>query len=989
MANQTQRHFLGWDGPALPRAAAWLLDRACGAGGGADEADLSDLFVVLPVARARRLLTGLLVDEAEEQGVSLTPPTLLTPGELPAALLGPPLGAASPVLRRLAWIESLREMDSQTLALALPQPPGADDLPGFSRLAGTLERVSDDLASVGLRFLHVADRVDEIAPIEEASRWRTLALVQDGAVRRLAKRGLVDEALALSDAVFDGSTAASTTASTPAPTGESSIVLVGVAEMNRVERAALQRSACDVDVLVVAPKSKAALFDELGCVNVEAWTQTPVELADERVIFAADPGEQVERALLELAGPSAPTDVGEVVIGVVDHNLLPALRRRASLAANLTLRSARGEPILSTVPGRLLTLLRDSLQEPTFDTLGALVRHPDVEAALLNKLQSTAAESADGSTGEAAQQDEIAEDWLAMLDEIRHEYVATDPASAPASLGPEAAQALRLIREGVDDLLGDLTRTKDGARPLCDWAEAIESAFRAIYEARSLKPEVEADRRLIAGLSAIRQSLEELSETAQWANQKDSGALPVASAWQALAFVQERLERDSVPDPAGRDAIETLGWLDLALDPAQRCVVVGMAETHVPQSFTHDALIPGALRTVLGLSTNEARLARDAYLVTTINASRDAIFLTSRQGDQGDPQTPSRLLFRTTGVVLAQRVRRFTHPQLEPAPRRRLSSRVTPGGKDCFSPKVVAAPGYTPPPSMRVTDFDAYLRSPVGWYLERHLGLKELDEPPRELTPMLFGSLAHGALEAFGRDPHARNLDDPEELAEALSDFLNDTAHRMFGPQPTLAVRLQIELLRRRLSLFAPEQAKRRRDGWSIQYVEWSPGCEDTNAAIEVDDKPMRLRGKIDRIDVHEEGRWAIIDYKTGGAEKAAKACRKRDGAWLRLQLPLYRHLAQSLDPPGAVELGYAGLPADEAEGAWSFLDVTTSDLANADVAACDVVRRIRNLEAGQTIEPGDHPPKAGALGFVTGQRFDLGGRAEVDEVDAEQEVLS
>ena len=46
--------------------------------------------------------------------------------------------------------------------------------------------------------------------------------------------------------------------------------------------------------------------------------------------------------------------------------------------------------------------------------------------------------------------------------------------------------------------------------------------------------------------------------------------------------------------------------------------------------------------------------------------------------------------------------------------------------------------------------------------------------------------------------------------------------------------------------------------------TEWQP---DGGVLFDVDEVPIRLTGRIDRIDRHQSGRYAILDYKTGNSK--------------------------------------------------------------------------------------------------------------------------
>ena len=78
--------FLGWDGPILLRACAWLRERYEKDG----VCDLGNVIAVLPGARAGRRLLELLVGP----GGVVIPPAIVTAGKLPQLLFTPTQSAA-------------------------------------------------------------------------------------------------------------------------------------------------------------------------------------------------------------------------------------------------------------------------------------------------------------------------------------------------------------------------------------------------------------------------------------------------------------------------------------------------------------------------------------------------------------------------------------------------------------------------------------------------------------------------------------------------------------------------------------------------------------------------------------------------------------------------------------------------------------------------------------------------------------------------------
>jgi hypothetical protein len=391
--------------------------------------------------------------------------------------------------------------------------------------------------------------------------------------------------------------------------------------------------------------------------------------------------------------------------------------------------------------------------------------------------------------------------------------------------------------------------------------------------------------------------------------------------------------------------VELIGWLDVPLDEAPALIVTGFNEGRVPQSVEGHAFLPDGLRARLGLSTSEERLARDAYATCVLAQGRTELaFVTGRRSNEGDPLVPSRLSFRCPEHEVVARVRAFLGQAERPVP-------VDPEGAAGPRPALPRPERWQTPTRMRVSAFGAYLRSPYVFFLEHVLGLETLDDRARELDGRTFGLLAHEVLEAFGaRGP--RDSADEGELHAFLVAELERVMRERFGPSPLPAVGLQAKQLEHRLKAFAAHQAAHRREGWRIAHVEWR--ASEAHAVLEVDGEPMALGGRIDRIDVHPDGRWAIVDYKAG--EKPAdpeRVHRRRDKTWKSLQLPLYRHLARELDLPGEPRLGFFALGKSEAEIGfqWASWDPETVELALE--SARDVVRAVR---AGDFWTPGDEP---------------------------------
>jgi RecB family exonuclease len=232
-----------------------------------------------------------------------------------------------------------------------------------------------------------------------------------------------------------------------------------------------------------------------------------------------------------------------------------------------------------------------------------------------------------------------------------------------------------------------------------------------------------------------------------------------------------------------------------------------------------------------------------------------------------------------------------------------------------------------------------------------------VDDSVDELGGGEFGSLLHDVLKTFGENAVAAS-DIASDIDAELSRLLDTAVERQFGKRPLSAVAVQIEQIRLRLRLFAQWQAGWVREGWKIQVTEGD--TKEGTAAFVVDDQPIYLRGRIDRIDYNPgTGEIVVFDYKTGDSAKRPEETHNRRDEWVDLQLPLYRHLVRHMEKLrdvdySTVHLGYIVIPKAAEKIGHHLAGWTAEELDHADDTARNVVRAIR---AGCFWPPVDPPP--------------------------------
>jgi ATP-dependent helicase/DNAse subunit B len=201
---------------------------------------------------------------------------------------------------------------------------------------------------------------------------------------------------------------------------------------------------------------------------------------------------------------------------------------------------------------------------------------------------------------------------------------------------------------------------------------------------------------------------------------------------------------------------------------------------------------------------------------------------------------------------------------------------------------------------LSASQLESYWDCPFRWFASRVLGLDSLTEPDRlsEQDPLVRGSLIHTILEKFYR---AEKLAGRIETLttndwQRLRDFAVNEFTEFESKQPTGLFMIWnreksriLELLRR---FFIDDISNR--EGFIPNRFEWKFGSSDRQVKLKIDDKhAISLRGAIDRVDLHKDGRLRILDYKSGGNRRKLTTENLLQNR--ALQLHLYKYAVESL----------------------------------------------------------------------------------------------
>jgi ATP-dependent helicase/nuclease subunit B len=925
-----QRTFLGWKRPALVAATEYLLRRYVRD----NECDLSEVIVVIPGSRAGRRLLELLVQQAEKNKLLLTPPQIVTEGKLPEFLYEPQRPLASLLVQQLTWLRALQQMPPAVLRPLVPHPPAVDDPLRWLELAEMFRKQHAEFAADAIDFNEVLKRSPRWDGFNETDRWQTLAKLQRSYLDQLDELHL-----------WDAQTARLVAIQKEEPKTDCDVILLGMVDANTALRRMLDLVAPRVTALVIAPEEQSHRFDDYGCLIAESWQQLPLRLSEEQMERVDGPAEQAGAVVDWLRDLNGKFAADEIIVGVADEALVPQLQREIA-QQGLTSRWVEGKRVAESAPYRLLEVATRYAERRRFVDLAACVRHPDVYEWLQRELRNL--------------NKVLGKDLLTTLDLHYEAHLSSWLDGSDLELSQERDETARSMFALVSTLEMLFAGWPTTPQPVGIWMQHAQQLLKTIYGEMFVEKFESSGRYLLKCLEEVQDSLLNLAELPE-------ALQPTLTLVDAVELALQPLEDAAIAPLADSNAIEILGWLELPLDDAPALVITTVNEGFVPNSPRIDAFLPDAMRRELGLQNYHRRYARDAYALHVLANSRHELKLISARRDtKHDPLAPSRLLFTGSPEAVAQRALRWFSPPPPSPPRPNLLAR---GNVPLHSKLPIPQPlpqdwGERVNEILQkitVTQFKAYLACPYRFYLGHVLRLQAHGDQAAELDALAFGNLIHDVLQEFGRETKIRRSSDPKKLRKYFDDRLDAVAAERCRPRHArAAVRVQIEQARIRLRAFADWQAQRTDAGWQIVYSE--DFGEQLLVPWSVDDEPIGLRGRIDRIDYHPgERTLAILDYKTGDAAKRPDAVHRSRGEWVDLQLPLYRHLYRSLLeslPIGdvrehGVELGYITLPKDPAGVGDRMAEWSTAELEDADEQARHVVRSLR---AGTFWPPNETP---------------------------------
>ncbi|MCQ3942539.1 MAG: double-strand break repair protein AddB [Alphaproteobacteria bacterium] len=368
-------------------------------------------------------------------------------------------------------------------------------------------------------------------------------------------------------------------------------------------------------------------------------------------------------------------------------------------------------------------------------------------------------------------------------------------------------------------------------------------------------------------------------------------------------------------DPGAR--VRIYGPLEARLQHAERVILAGLNEGTWPSDTNSDPWLSRPMRRELGLDLPERRIGLSAHDFAQALGAPD-VLLTRSAKVAGAPAVASRFLQRLAAVggetqwaAACRRGDRY----LAWARALDRPQHVTPA-----PPPAPCPPREARPKRLSVTEIEHWLRDPYTIYARHILKLNRLDPVGAQPSPAERGTAIHEAIDRFGKcfrdtlpaDAHGELIRIGREVFAPLDDF--PEARAFWWPR-----------FERIARWFADWENGRRADADAI--------LTELSGALAVTGD-FTLSGRIDRIEKHKDGGYAILDFKTG-ITPSAKQVRLGLAPQLTLEAAMLRQGGFAEVPAGCTvdELVYVQLRGGDNGGTAETLDLKQPPDAAADHA--------------------------------------------------------
>lgn len=301
--------------------------------------------------------------------------------------------------------------------------------------------------------------------------------------------------------------------------------------------------------------------------------------------------------------------------------------------------------------------------------------------------------------------------------------------------------------------------------------------------------------------------------------------------------------------------LSIFGQIEARLVQADTVILGSLNEDSWPASPKNDPWMSRPMRTDMGLPSPEQSVTLAAHDFAQ-GISAPEVFITRAKKAGGTPTVPSRWLQRLDTVAESIKL-----PDIRANGQKYIMWAKSLNSWDGV-PTLIERPAPTPhlhyrPDRISVTDIEKLICDPYHIYAKYVLKLKPLKPLEEDLSNKERGSFIHDVFDQFKKQ-YPRTL--PNNAFDECLRIGKDTLAELID-NPEIWASWWPRFERISQWFISNETA------WENNNYRYLAGEE--KATLEIEN--ITIVGRCDRIDQHQDGSIAIIDYKTGGQYSATK----------------------------------------------------------------------------------------------------------------------
>jgi ATP-dependent helicase/nuclease subunit B len=247
-----------------------------------------------------------------------------------------------------------------------------------------------------------------------------------------------------------------------------------------------------------------------------------------------------------------------------------------------------------------------------------------------------------------------------------------------------------------------------------------------------------------------------------------------------------------------------------------------------------------------------------------------------------------------------------------------------------------------------VTQLKHYLTCPTRFFFQHVLGMRHTEDTVLYPDAMAFGSLVHAVLQQLVQQEVSGETAWNQQTEQIVQANILET----FGAPDGVALSVFARSAVARIQAAGRIHREMREAGWQTVALEQK---------LHRDCDGLEIRGILDRIDVHPEWGYRLIDYKTSdsadppqkthlgavrpGRERFEVQVKGKTRRWTDLQLPAYRWLAEAsplIDADTPLTVGYIVLPKSVRNTGFQEWEEEKNLIPEARACIREVVREVR-----------------------------------------------